>query len=246
MVGVGPGGPEDLTPRARRALEEADLVIGYRTYVDLVSTIIAGKEVRAYPMKSELERAEAALDAAARGRQVALVSSGDPGIYGMAGPVLEMLGELPGEDGNETAETLQVEVIPGVTAASAAAALLGAPLMNDFAVISLSDLLTPWEVIARRLEAAAAGDLVIVLYNPASRKRTRQFSEAGRIIRRHQPGDTPVGIVRNARREEESRLITSLDAMSEQVVDMATTVIVGNSQTVLAANRMVTRRGYRL
>ncbi len=235
MVGLGPGGEETLTPQAKEALLEAEVVVGYTTYLKLIEPLIAGKVIMASGMKKETDRARAAVAEALTGKHVAVVSGGDPGVYGMAGPVLEV-----------APAGLSVYVIPGVTAATAAAALLGAPLTHDFAVISLSDLLTPWETIARRLLAAADADFVLVLYNPRSKGRADHLQKALEIIVRHRDISTPVGIVKDCGRAKEKQIITTLALLSPEDVDMTTTVVVGNSQTKLLHGRMVTPRGYRL
>jgi len=213
----------------------ADVVVGYRPYLELVSDLLAGKRTVASGMREEVPRARAAIAEARRGARVAVVSTGDAGIYGMAGLVMELLPD---------ACDIPVEVVPGITAASAAAACLGAPLMNDFAAISLSDLLTPWAVIERRLRAAAAGDFVIALYNPRSGRRHEPLARALAILRAERPPETPVGVVRNALRAEQTVRLTTLGALAEAEVDMLTTVIVGNSMTAVRGGRMVTARGY--
>lgn len=236
-MGLGPGGREEITPRAERALKSAEVIVGYSLYVDLLEeSLLAGKEVHRSGMHREVERCRLAVDLARSGKQVAVVSSGDPGVYGMAGPVLEVLGD----DG------LEVEIVPGVTAATAAAACLGAPLNHDFAVISLSDLLTPWPVIEKRLVCAAAGDFVAVLYNPRSQKRREQFKRAVAIFLEHRPPATPAGVVRNAGRPHQAAVITTLEHLLDlkEEVDMLTTVIIGNSQTRVTGGRLVTPRGY--
>lgn len=240
VVGLGPGDQSQLTARARAALEESQIVVGYRTYLDLIRGLLEGKEVLASGMREEVARARAAVEAAASGRVVAVVSSGDPGVYGMAGLVYELLREKGWHrDGG-----LEVEVIPGVSALNAAASLLGAPLMNDFAAISLSDLLTPWETVVRRLEAAAQADFVLVLYNPKSAGRVEQFSEVLRIVSMHRPPETPVGVVRAAYRESQRVTVTDLGHLSEEDVDMLTTVVIGNSTTFTFEGLMITPRGY--
>ncbi|GAB6082894.1 cobyric acid synthase [Desulfuromonas carbonis] len=237
VVGIGPGAADHLTPAAREAILESAAVVGYQTYLELIPELLVGKEVVSSGMMKEVERCRAALRLAAAGQVVALVSSGDAGIYGMAGLALELQ--------PQQAPDVVVIIVPGVSAVQAAAARLGAPLMHDFAVISLSDLLTPWPLIRRRLEAAAAADFVVALYNPRSRGRTTQLGEAAQILLRHRPGTTPVGIVRNACREGESVVVTDLAGLPDAEVDMLSLVIVGNSQTVVdAAGRMVTPRGY--
>lgn len=238
IIGTGPGDLEHLSHRALRALAEAEVVVGYKTYVGLISPLLEDKEVVSTGMTREIERCMLAIDRARQGTVVALVSSGDPGVYGMAGPALELLARQ-GALGE-----IEVEIIPGVTSATAAAASLGAPLMHDFVVISLSDLLTPWEIIEKRLEFAARGDFVVVLYNPASHKRTRQIQVARGILLAHKSPQTPVGIVRNAEREGEEIVLTTLDRMLEYRIDMFAIVIVGNSHTYRTGDYLVTPRGY--
>lgn len=240
VVGLGPGSAVQITQRALAALAESEVVVGYRTYVNLIQELVGGKEVLASGMRQEVGRAQEAVRAAMGGRVVAVVCSGDPGIYGMAGLVLEVLRE----SGWERDTGVEVEVVPGVPALSAASALLGAPLMHDFAAISLSDLLTPWETIARRLALAAEGDFVIVLYNPRSNQRTDQLTEAQRIIAQYRSDQTPVGIVRNAYRQGQQVVLTDLGHLLAHEVDMLTTVIIGNSTTVSFDGLMVTPRGY--
>lgn len=236
VVGTGPGDPEHLTLRARRVLEEAEAVVGYETYLRFLRPLLEGKEVRAGRMREEMRRAGEALELARGGKKVALVSGGDAGVYGMAGPLLELRGE--------GADDVEVEVVPGVTALSAAAALLGAPLMHDFAAVSLSDLLTPWEEIAERLEATARADFVIGLYNPASRRRSWQLPRAASIIGRYRSPHTPVGVVRNACRPGQEVKIIPLKDLAALSLDMNSMAIVGNSRTYVCGGRMVTPRGY--
>ncbi len=238
MVGIGPGAPEDRTHRAESAIRSSDIVVGYKPYVDSIVDLIDRQETLASGMKQEVDRCRAALQKAVEGHTVALISSGDPGIYGMAGLAIELA----------AAENIRVpiEIIPGVTAASAAAAALGAPLMLDFAVISLSDLLVDWQAIRRRLEAVAAGDLVAVLYNPRSKKRIKQLEETVEIFLAHRPGHTPVGVVTSASCPDQTVTITDLDHVLEQDVGMRSVVIIGNSAGKLAEGRFVTERGYRL
>ncbi len=239
LVGIGPGNPLDLTPSAREAIASSDAVVGYGPYVDQVRPLIDRQTVYSSAIGDELERCRLAIQLARAGQRVALVSSGDAGIYGMAGPALELLAKEPGG-----AADLEVEVIPGVSAAQAAAALLGAPLMSDFAVISLSDLMTPWEVIQRRLGHLAAADVALAIYNPASARRTWQLERARETLLEHRPPGTPVGIVRNATRPGQSVTITDLAHLTEYPIDMLTVLIVGNSQTMVQNGRMITRRGY--
>lgn len=236
LVGISQGG-ERLTPEAVNALSEATDIVGYTTYIKAIDGLIQGKSVHKSGMGGELDRAGLAVRLARAGRKVAVVSSGDAGIYGMAGPVLEVLGE---DD-----EDMDIRIVPGITAASAAAAAVGAPLMNDFAVISLSDLLTPWPVIEKRLEAAAAADMVIVLYNPRSRGRADRLSRASALILKHRAPKTPAAIVRNAGIAPEVRFAT-LAGLPCDIVDMRATVIIGNSETRMVNGRMITGRGYRL
>jgi len=241
LVGLGPGGLEHLTSAAQSALRESEWVVGYRAYVEQVRPLIEGKNVLAMDLGQELERAAKAVDLAYEGADVAVVSSGDTGIYGMAGPVFRVL-----VDRDWDGDRPSVEVFPGVSAMQAAAALLGAPLMQDFCAISLSDLLTPWETIRRRLEAAAQGDFVVAIYNPRSRTRESQLEEARNILLSHRPGNTPVGIVRNAYRPGQGVTLTDLQRLEGHLdsIDMVTVVLVGNSTSFEHQGRMVTPRGY--
>ena len=235
VVGIGPGAPEEMTLRAQNALREAEVIAGYGVYVDLVKPLFPEKEYLVTAMRKESERCRMAIEAACAGRTVAMISSGDAGVYGMAGLVLEL---AQGRD-------VQVEVIPGVTAALSGGAVLGAPLTHDFAVISLSDLLTPWEKIERRLEMAAAADFCIAIYNPSSVRRADHLRRACEILLRHKGPETVCGAVRNIGREGESVALMTLDALKDYAADMFTTVFVGNSQTRVIDGRMVTPRGYR-
>jgi precorrin-3B C17-methyltransferase len=240
-VGLGPGGEGGVSADARRALAEAQVVLGYKTYLALARPWLEGKEVVSSGMTKELDRAAKALDLALDGRMVALVSGGDPGVYAMAPVVFELVrarGVRLGAGG------LDLRVIPGTPAVAAAAALLGAPLSHDFACISLSDRLTPWEVIVKRLEAAAEADFVIALYNPKSKGRDWQYAEACRIVGRRRAPDTPVGVVSRASRPGQAVLVTTLAEAPEAPVDMQTIVILGNSQSFEHQGRMVTPRGY--
>jgi precorrin-3B C17-methyltransferase len=247
-VSLGPGFPEHLTPRAQGALAAAEVVVGYQTYIDLVWPLLNDQEVVATGMKAEVKRGQLALDRARAGQRVALVSSGDVGIYGMAGLILEMCaaqGLKVGPPEGEAEVDFHLEVIPGVPALAAGAALLGAPLMHDFVAISLSDLLTPWETIEKRLELAAQGDFVIVLYNPKSKKRDWQLGAVQELLLRFRDPATPVGIVSRAMRRGQAVTITTLDRLTENPVDMQTIVVVGNSQTHTYGPYMITPRGYR-
>jgi precorrin-3B C17-methyltransferase len=227
-----------MTQRALEAIQESDLIIGYKTYLDLIQDLLPGKETISRGMLQEIERARLAVEKALEGRRVGLVSSGDPGVYAMASVVLEYL--------RDNGIEMEVEIVPGITAATVAAAALGSPLGHDFAVISLSDLLTPWEAIERRLRAAGEGDFVVVLYNPKSKERTWQIERAAEILSRFREKETPVGIVRKASREGESVRITTLGEMCGAEIDMLTVVIIGNTQSFVHAGRIVTPRGYRL
>ncbi|MFQ6758136.1 MAG: precorrin-3B C(17)-methyltransferase [Desulfobulbia bacterium] len=225
-----------MTPAAAEALGAAEVIVGYQTYLDLIPEFLAGKEVLASQMMKEVDRCRKALDLADQGRIVALVSGGDPGIYAMAGLVFEMA--------REQNVCVEIEVIAGIAALNACAARLGAPLMHDFAAISLSDLLTPWEKIEKRLEAAAAADFVVAIYNPKSKKRAEHIVRAREILLSHRAPKTPVGIVTAATRENERIVLTTLGKMLENEIDMQTTIIVGNSMTFAWQGFMVTPRGY--
>lgn len=240
LVGIGPGSVEHMTARARAAIAEADVVVGYVTYIKLVADLLDGKEVVRKGMTEELDRAVSALEAARAGKKVALISSGDAGVYGMAGPTYEVLfqaGWTPDED-------VALEIVPGASALNSCAALVGAPLTHDFCAISLSDLLTPWPVIARRLDAVAMADFVVALYNPKSGRRTRQIVEAQRLFLRHRRPDTPVAIVKSAYRRRQHIEFTTLAQMAEQDIGMLSTVLIGNSSTFVRHGLMVTPRGY--
>lgn len=237
VVGIGPGNIENMTLKALREIKAADVVIGYKTFIELVESIMPNDaEVNKSGMGHEIERAELAVKKALEGKKVVVVSSGDPGVYGMAGPVLEVAEK-------EKAD-IKIEIVPGVTAATAVAGLLGAPLMTDFALISLSDLLTPWDVIEKRLKAAAKADFVIVLYNPQSRDRTEPIRRAHEILLSHRDPKTPIAIVKQATRKGEKITVTTLDEMLNNELDMLTTIIVGNSSTKTTSKGMLTSRGY--
>ena len=225
-----------MTPEAGEALAVAEVIVGYQTYLDLIPEFLVGKEVLASQMMKEVDRCRKALALAGEWKKVALVSGGDPGIYAMAGLVFEMA--------REQNVCVEIEVIAGIAALNACAARLGAPLMHDFAAISLSDLLTPWEKIEKRLEAAAAADFVVVIYNPKSKKRAEHIVKAREILLAHRAPETPVGIVTAATRENERIVLTTLGKMLESEIDMQTTIIVGNSMTFAWQGFMVTPRGY--
>ena len=235
VVGMGPGSYEKMTIEAAQILKECDVIAGYTVYVDLLREHFPDKEFLTTPMKQETKRCRMALEAASGGAKVAMVCSGDGGVYGMAGLMYEL---AEGTD-------VQVEVIPGVTAALSGAALLGAPIGHDFCVISLSDLLTEWETIEKRLDAAASSDMVIALYNPASKKRKDHLKKACEIMLRHKSPDTVCGIARNIGREEESCELTSLGKLAEAEVDMFCTVFIGNSSSKVIDGKVITPRGYR-
>lgn len=240
VVGFGPGSAEHITERAKEALKESDCIIGYKTYVDLIADFIDGKEVISTGMSEEVSRAQAAVKLAGEGKKVAVISSGDAGVYGMAGLVYEVLVE----QGWKEESGVGVEIVPGISAINSCASLLGAPVMHDACTISLSDHLTPWDLIAKRIDAAGAADFVIALYNPKSGRRTRQIAEAQRILLKHRSPHTPVGLVKSAYREREQVVMTNLENMLEHEIGMLTTVIIGNSATFLYDGKMITPRGY--
>ncbi|MDD1620838.1 MAG: precorrin-3B C(17)-methyltransferase [Methylococcaceae bacterium] len=241
LVGIGPGSHEHMTFRARQAIAEADVVIGYSTYIKLVKDLLDGKEVIKKGMTEELDRSIEAYEHAKQGKVVAMVSSGDIGVYGMAGPTYELLLE----SGWTPDDPIQVEVVPGSTALSSCASLVGAPLTHDFCSISLSDLLTPWPVIARRLESAARGDFVVALYNPKSGRRTQHIVEAQNILLRHRSPDTPVAIVKSGYRSLQNIQMVRLAEMADCDIGMLTTVLIGNSSSFCRENLLITPRGYR-
>jgi len=240
LVGIGSGDHKDMTAHCIAVLRNCDLVVGYKRYVDLAKPFIGEKYVISSGMSQEIERCTKAIAEAKKGRNVALVSSGDPGVYGMAGLALEIINK------KRLWGRLEVEVVPGIPVIHSAAARLGAPLMNDYAVISLSDLLTPWETIVKRLDHATQADFVICLYNPKSRRRTKQIKEAKSILLRYRKPDTPVGLARNVGRKGESITLTTLEKILRYKIDMVTIIIVGNSTTVAKNGRMITPRGYTL
>jgi len=258
LVGMGPGDLPGLTQRAREALEGAEVVIGYSTYVKLLEEmgLLAGKEVVRKGMTEERDRAEEALERALSGQRVALVSGGDPGIYGMAAPVLELMEErglkrvdggvgLPGRFAGEEGEVF-LAVIPGVTAANAVASLLGSPLAHDTCLISLSDLLTPWPLIERRLHAAGQGDFVVVLYNPQSKRRDWQLRKSAEILLEYRPKETPAALVKSAYRKRQEVALTTLEGLREAEAGMLTTVVIGNRQSRFYEGTFLTPRGYAL
>lgn len=236
VIGLGPGAGRDLTGRARQALEECDCIVGYTAYVDLIRADFPDKEIRSTGMRREVDRCRMAVEETLRGRNVAMVCSGDSGVYGMAGLVYEVAQDY---------DPIDIEVVPGITAACGGAAVLGAPLTHDFAVISLSDLLTPWEKIETRLALAAQADFVLCLYNPRSRSRADYLHRACDILLRHKAPDTVCGYVQNiGRAGERAVTLTLAELRDNEDVDMFTTVFVGNEQTRLLDGKMVTPRGY--
>ncbi|MDO5861347.1 MAG: precorrin-3B C(17)-methyltransferase [Thermoplasmata archaeon] len=238
VVGFGPGGKDDMTFRAARVIEDADIVTGYTTYVNLLKPIFPDKVYKATGMMKEVERCRSAIEDAMTGKDVAMVSSGDSGIYGMAGIIYQLAEEM-GAD-------IEIDTVPGMTAASTAASVLGAPLMHDLAIISLSDLMTPIDLIMKRVEMAAEGDFVTCLYNPKSKTRTEYLDQARQILLKKRTPETPVGIVRNAGREDQWSKVTTLGDLDPADVDMFCIVIIGNSQTYVSDGRMITPRGYRI
>ncbi len=235
VVGIGPGKVEGMTYEAARVLGESDVIVGYTVYVDLVKDRFPDKTFLTTPMRREVERVELALAEAAKGKTVAMVCSGDPGVYGMSGLCEELAAKHPG---------VEVVTVPGVSAVLSGAAILGAPLMHDFAVISLSDLMTPWATIEKRLRAAAAADFVICLYNPSSHKRKDYLARACEIVLEAASPETVCGVAQNIGREGENIRTMTLRALRDTEVDMFSTVFIGNSHTRIIGGRMVTPRGY--
>ncbi len=235
VVGLGPGGADGITIRAENVLRESDVIVGYTVYIDLVRAQFPDKEYLSTPMRKEVDRVRLALSIAAEGKTVAMVCSGDAGVYGMSGLCEELLSEYPG---------VELITVPGVSAVLSGAAILGAPLMHDFAVISLSDLLTPWEKIEKRLLMAAEADFVICLYNPSSRKRHDYLARACDLVLRHASPETVCGVAKNIGREGEETKVLTLKELRDTEVDMFSTVFIGNSQTKVINGKMVTPRGY--
>ena len=236
VVGLGPGAEEQMTVRAQKVLEHCPVLIGYNVYIDLVKEQFPDKIFLSTPMRKEPERCRMAFEEAEKGQDVAMICSGDAGVYGMAGLIYEVGREYP---------EIKIEIIPGITAATGGAAVLGAPLMHDFAVISLSDLLTPWEQIEERLEAAAKAGFVICLYNPSSKKRHDYLQKACDLMMKYKSPDTICGTVSNIAREGETANVMTLKELRDTQVDMFTTVFIGNSQTKEINHKMVTPRGYK-
>lgn len=236
VVGIGPGDMENISRKAYRILKNVDVIAGYSTYIDLVRDEFPHKDFYSSGMKKEVERCQEVLSICRSGKDVALISSGDAGIYGMAGIMLEVALE----------SEVEVEVVPGITSAIAGASLAGAPLMHDSATISLSDLLTDWDMILERLDAVSRADFVISLYNPRSRGRVKQIERAREIFLKYKSPETPVALLRNIGRSEESCILTDLENFLNFQVDMFTMVIIGNSKSFISEGKMITPRGYRL
>ncbi|MBC2253967.1 precorrin-3B C(17)-methyltransferase [Listeria ivanovii] len=238
VIGIGPGDKSLMTGEALQAIEEAEVIVGYVTYIKLIKELIKDKEIVKTGMRREIDRCQEAVDIALTGKNVAVVSSGDAGIYGMAGLVLELAEKSNPE--------LEVKVVPGITASIGAAAVLGAPIMHDFCHISLSDLMTPWEVIEKRLLHAAMADFVVCFYNPRSKGRANHLANAFQKMKEFKSADTVVGIVKDVGRKEEQKIITTMREIDYELVDMTTMVIVGNKETYVKNGKMITPRGYTL
>ncbi|MEA4978027.1 MAG: precorrin-3B C(17)-methyltransferase [Methanomassiliicoccaceae archaeon] len=236
VVGFGPGSKDDMTFRAAKSIEAADIVTGYTTYVDILREYFPEKQFKATGMMKEVDRCRSAIEDALSGKNVTMVSSGDSGIYGMAGIVYQLIEEMKAD--------IDIEVVPGVTAASSAASVLGAPLMHDMAIISLSDLMTPLDLIMKRVDCAGQADMIVCLYNPRSKTRKDYLSRAAGILMKYRSPETPVGIVRNAGREGQEKTITTLGDIQYEKVDMFSIVTVGNSQTYTSNGWIITPRGY--
>lgn len=255
IIGIGPGNKSLITPAAKKALEESDVIVGYTLYTELIKELISHKEIISTGMTREIDRCGKAIDMAMEGKRVAIVCSGDPGIYAMAGLTLEMSEkrvsgasnsfDKNNKTGSESKLPFEIKIIPGVPALAACAAALGAPLMHDFASISLSDRLTPWDIIEKRIKATAESDFVIVIYNPRSKGREGHLKKTCQIISQYRQGTTPAGIVKAATREDEQVLITTLNTIPYNQVDMQTTVIIGNSNTYKWGDMLITPRGYK-
>lgn len=238
VIGIGPGSEDMVTPQALEALKSCEIIAGYKNYIDLVKKFLPGKNFLSFPMKSEVLRCQEVLKISRElNKDIALISSGDSGVYGMAGLMLEIA----------SGSGVDVKIIPGITAANSCAAILGAPLMNDYVNISLSDLLTPWEVIKKRLIKACEGDFVICLYNPASHHRPENFIKACKIMLEYKSPETPSGFVKNINREGEISQVMTLKEIQEcDLIDMSCTVIIGNSQSYILDGKIITSRGYKL
>ncbi len=234
VIGIGPGGREHMTFKAVEAIKESSVIVGYTPYIDYLGDLTEGKELFSTGMKGEIERCKKAIDFVRGGQTTSIVSTGDAGLYGMAGPILEL------------AEDIDVEIVPGVTAAFSAAAELGAAIMHDYASISLSDLMTPWSVILKRVESAAEADFIITIYNPRSKGRPDHLNEAIDLVLKYRDPKTPVGIVKNSGRDGREITITRLDSIEYEKIDMLTVLLIGNTQTYIENDRMITPRGYNI
>ena len=234
VVGIGPGGRENMTLRAIEAIKKCDIIVGYKPYIEYLEELVEEKEVFSTGMRGEIQRCEIAIKKVREGKNTAIISTGDAGLYGMAGPILELK------------EEIDVEIVPGVTAAFSAASELGSPIMHDYVSISLSDLLTPWEVIEKRLEKAAQGDFVITIYNPKSKGREKHLERAIDILLRYKNPYTHVGIVKNSGRDNTEKWLTTLDNIDYDAIDMLCVIIIGNNKTYVKDGLMITPRGYSL
>ena len=232
VVGIGPGGRENMTYKAVDIIRKSDVIVGYAPYIEYLGDLVEGKELFSTGMKGEIERCNKAIDMVKKGNNTAIISTGDAGLYGMAGPILEL------------AEDIEVEIVPGVTAAFSAASELGSPIMHDYVSISLSDLLTPWEVIENRLNKAAEADFVITIYNPKSKGRKHHIERAIELISKYRDEKTPVGIVKNSGRPNTQIMITTLAKIDYELVDMFCTLIIGNSNSFIKDDNIITPRGY--
>lgn len=234
VVGIGPGGRENMTLKAVNAIKMCKCVVGYTPYIDYLGDLVEGKELYSTGMKGEIDRCKLAIEKVTEGMDTSIISTGDAGLYGMAGPILELI------------EDIEVEIVPGVTAAFSAASELGSPIMHDYASISLSDLMTPWDVIEKRIENCAEADFVITIYNPRSKGRKDHLERAIAIILKYRAGNTPVGIVKNSGREDTNIRITTLNNIEYDKIDMFCLVIIGNSNTYIKNDKIITPRGYEI
>ena len=238
VVGFGPGGREHMTFKASEVIENADIIIGYTAYVNMIKPYFPDKDYKATGMMKEIDRCKMAIKEAEDGKDVAIISSGDSGIYGMAGAIYQLAFDMKAD--------IDIDVVPGITAASTAASVLGAPLMHDLAIISLSDLMTPIDLIMKRVDCAGQGDMIVCLYNPKSKTRKDYLNQAQQILLKYRKPETPVGVVRNAGRDDESKQVTTLGDLDKADVDMFSIVIIGNSQTYTENGFIITPRGYEI
>lgn len=236
VIGIGPGGVDHLTQSAIKALEDSEVIVGYVPYLEYVKDFIGDKETFTSGMTGEIERCKKAIEFAKEGKTTSIISTGDAGVYGMAGPILELVEN----------DEIEVEIVPGVSSVFSAASELGAPIMHDFAVISLSDLLTPWDLILKRIDLAGQGDFVIGIYNPRSKGRKDHLETAVNILLKYKDGKTPVGIVKDSGRPNTIKKITTLDSIPYEEIDMKTILIVGNKSTYIEENKIITPRGYNI